>query len=214
MTTSSALTAFGPASFGTAPLRPSFPTRQPAQIAKTKTFEWTRGETIALAKSGCTQCVGIGLHVTGEPCNCVLRAIFDACFTRFQRVATQEKHLSKASLEPACGRTRPSTWGRKDEEFIADFTLMAKRALSAEEHKLFRYHFLLGADWKLCTRQLKMDRGNFFHALYRIKQKLGRVFRETKPYGLFPLDEYFNGTREELSRSEEILRNHLSRGAA
>jgi len=52
---------------------------------------------------------------------------------------------------------------------------------------------LLGADWKLCCRRLKMDRGNFFHTLYRIQQKLGRVFRELEPYALFPLDEYFGG---------------------
>ena len=38
-----------------------------------------------------------------------------------------------------------------------------------------------------------MDRGNFFHAVYRIEQKLGKVFRELKPYALFPLDEYFHG---------------------
>ena len=59
----------------------------------------------------------------------------------------------------------------------------------------FKYHFLLGADWKLCTRQLKIDRGNFFHAVYRIEQKLGRVFRELEPYPLYPLEEYFHGQR-------------------
>jgi hypothetical protein len=40
---------------------------------------------------------------------------------------------------------------------------------------------------------LKMDRGNCFHAVYRIEQKLGRAFRELEPYALFPLDEYYNG---------------------
>jgi hypothetical protein len=91
------------------------------------------------------------------------------------------------------GRQRPNTWGRKDEEFIADFSLVARRALSDSEHRLFRYHFLLGADWKLCTRKLGMDRGNFFHSVYRIEQKLGRLFRELQPYPLFPLDDYFHG---------------------
>jgi hypothetical protein len=81
----------------------------------------------------------------------------------------------------------------KDEEFIADFTLVARRNLTDEEHRLFRFHFLLGADWKLCSRKLGMERGNFFHAVYRIEQKLGRVFRELEPYPLFPLDDYFHG---------------------
>jgi hypothetical protein len=62
------------------------------------------------------------------------------------------------------------------------------------EYKVFRFHFLLGADWRLCCRKLNLDRGNFFHTVYRIQQKLGKVFRELKPYALFPLDEYFGGT--------------------
>jgi hypothetical protein len=65
--------------------------------------------------------------------------------------------------------------------------------LNDSEHRLFRYHFLLGADWKLCAPKLSVDRGNFFHAVYRIEQKLGRAFRELEPYALFPIDEYFNG---------------------
>jgi len=96
-------------------------------------------------------------------------------------------------MEPHSGRQRASTWGRKDEEFIADFCLISRRVLDDFEHRLFRYHFLLGADWRLCSRQLGIDRGNFFHAVYRIEQKLGRVFRELEPYPLFPLDEYFHG---------------------
>jgi hypothetical protein len=123
----------------------------------------------------------------------VLRSIFRICFQRFQRCVTQERHLSRVSLEPHAGRGRPVSWGRKDEEYIADFCLVARRTLSEEEHRLFRYHFLLGADRKLCTRKLGMDRGNFFHAVYRIEQKLGRVFRELEPYPLFPLDDYFHG---------------------
>jgi hypothetical protein len=101
--------------------------------------------------------------------------------------------LSRLSLEPQPGRQRPNTWGRKDEEFIADFSLVSRRALSESEYRLFRYHFLLGADWKLCTRKLEIDRGNFFHSVYRIEQKLGRTFRELQPYPLFPLDDYFHG---------------------
>jgi hypothetical protein len=127
------------------------------------------------------------------PCNCVLRAMFRICYDRFRRCTEQERHVSRVSLEPAAGARRPMTFGRKDEEYMADFCLVSRRNLSEAEHQLFRYHFLLGADWILCTRRLGMSRGNFFHAVYRIEQKLGRVFRELQPYPLFPLDDYFNG---------------------
>ena len=76
---------------------------------------------------------------------------------------------------------------------MADFVLVSRRFLTDSEHRIFRFHYLLGADWHLCCRQLKLDRGDFFHMLYEIEQKLGRVFAELKPYALYPLDEYFGG---------------------
>jgi hypothetical protein len=158
---------------------------------------WTRSETLALARHNCTHCHGSGLRLGRKevlaPCNCVLRTIFRVCYDRFVRCATQEPYLSRTSQEPGLGRTRPTTWGRKDEEYVADFCLVSRRTLDDVEHRLFRYHFILGADWKLCTRRLGIDRGTFFHAVYRIEEKLGRVFRELEPYSLFPLDEYFHG---------------------
>jgi hypothetical protein len=101
--------------------------------------------------------------------------------------------MSRISLEFIPGGERNLTWGRKDEEYMADFILVSRRTLEEFEFRVFRFHFLLGADWKLCCRRLNIDRGNFFHAVYRIQQKLGRVFRELEPYGLFPVDEYFHG---------------------
>src|SRR3954470_6048651 len=77
---------------------------------------------------------------------------------------------------------------------MADFCLVSKRTLEEHQYKIFTNHFLLGADWKLCCRKLGMDRGSFFHEVYRIEQKLGRTFRELEPFALFPLDEYFNST--------------------
>ncbi len=112
--------------------------------------------------------------------------------------------MTRVTLEnTGAGGSRRYTWGRKDEEYIADFTLVSRRTLTADEYRIFNYHFLLGADWKLCCRKLKMDRGNFFHAVYRIQQKLGKVFRELEPYALYPLDEYFGSSRllEPLSRA-------------
>ncbi len=112
--------------------------------------------------------------------------------------------MSKCSLEFVPGPSHRVAWGRKDEEYCADFLLVSRRTLSPEEYKIFNYHFLLGADWKLCCMRLKMDRGSFFHAVYRIQQTLGRTFRELQPYGLYPLDEYFNGgvRKHDLSAKE------------
>jgi hypothetical protein len=116
--------------------------------------------------------------------------------------------MSHVRFEIVGGQSRRPVWGRKDEEYIADFCIVSKRFLDEFEYKLFRFHFLLGADWRLCCRQLEMEKGVFFHAVYRIQQKLGRAFRELKPYALFPLDEYFGPVvRKELSpESTKVLR--------
>jgi hypothetical protein len=167
-------------------------------------FDWNRSEVLALAKESCTQCQGFGLRRSSRtgpatPCNCVLRAVFRACYQKFRYCVAQEKHITRVHLEQVNGRDRRHTWGMKVEEYMADFCLIARRSLDDYEYKIFKFHYLLGADWKLCCRTLKMDRGTFFHTVYRIQQKLGRVFRELQPYALYPLDEYFGGTvRKEL----------------
>ncbi len=87
-------------------------------------------------------------------------------------------------------------YSRKNEEYIADFCLVSKRALGEEAYAVFRLHFLLGADWRVCCQRLKIDRGTFFHGVYRIEQLLGRTFAELRPYPIWPLDEYFGGVIE------------------
>ncbi|MGO4882199.1 MAG: hypothetical protein ACLP59_15405 [Bryobacteraceae bacterium] len=106
---------------------------------------------------------------------------------------TRDRYVSRVQIEFCSGKDTRRTYGRKVEEYIADFCLVSRNALNPLEHDIFRYHFLLGGDWKLCCWRLGIDRGTFFHIVYKIEQKLGRVFRELEPHGLFPLDEYFGG---------------------
>jgi hypothetical protein len=94
-----------------------------------------------------------------------------------------------------CSGTTNRSYARKQEEFAADFILVTRRSLSESDYRIFRFYFLLGADWKLCCKRLKMDRGNFFHALYRIEERLGCIFAELEPYALYPTEDYFHGRR-------------------
>jgi hypothetical protein len=177
-------------------------------------MEWTLSETIALASESCVHCQGFGMYRTPRgdehPCECVLRAIFRACYSRFRVCVASQYRIRSVPLEwinPAIGK-RPSHG--KNEEYIADFCLVSNRALEPNEHLVFRYHYLLGADGKLCCRYMRIDRPVFFRYIYEIEQKLGRVFRELKPYSLYPLDEYFCGavrkSRRSDARVESILR--------
>jgi hypothetical protein len=180
-------------------------------------MQWNRSEAIGTSSMTCTHCHGDGLrHTTRKrlgsirPCNCTLRGVFRACYSRFRDCALKPKHLSRATLQACTGLEGRRVWGRKDEEYMADFLSVSRRALDETEHEIFRYHFLLGADWRLCCRKLNIDRGNFFHSVYRIQQKLGRVFRELKPYPLFPLDEYFGGTiRRQITACEPVRASNV-----
>ena len=162
-------------------------------------LEWSRSDVIGLAKETCAVCRGYGMRTSRTappvPCKCVFRAIFRACHRKF-RMIQQPEFTSTAKLEPMAGGSKPRrAWGLKNQEYSADFILTAARSLNPADHQLFRFHFLLGADWKMCCKRLNLDRGTFFHLIYRIEERLGRVFRELDPYALYPIDEYFHGNR-------------------
>jgi len=165
-------------------------------------MQWNRSNTIGLASTTCCNCEGVGLRMVYKnhtvPCGCVFRSIFRICLNRFRECNLAEGISGTVSWEFCSGSNGCRSYARKREEFMADFCLISRRALEPAEHQLFRFYFLLGADWKMCARRLKVERGALFHAIYRIERKLGRALAETEPYGLFPLDEYFGGvTRPE-----------------
>jgi hypothetical protein len=184
------------------------------------------GQALALASQSCTHCYGLGTRLgrNGKrpTCNCVWRAVFRACYARFRRCAQTEKHVSRVNLGSVTARQRKQVWEMPNEEFAADFTLIARRELHGDEWRLFNYHFLLGADWKLCCRKLGIERGAFFHEVYRIQQKLGCAYAEMQPYALFPLDEYFGGTVRGALRPlpisagecDTLSTSHADRGGA
>ena len=160
-------------------------------------MKWTRTETMPLSRVRCAYCAGTGLQKLAKgdegPCNCVLRAIFRACYRRFLECSGRNPYGVRLSPERGSTLCRSGGWGRKEEEYVADFCLVAKRTLTPEEYRVFVAHFLLGGDYRICCRKWKMDRGTFFHMIYRIQRKLGRAFRETEPYPLFPMSDYFAG---------------------
>jgi hypothetical protein len=133
------------------------------------------------------------------PCQCVLRAVFRACYNRFRECAAVSQ-VGGVTLDFRPGHEGRRSYSRKREEFVADFCIISRRVLDEFEQRIFRYYFLLGAGWKLCCRQLQMDRGFFFHMVYRIQQKLGLAFAETVPYPLYPVIDYFAGTTGQVAK--------------
>lgn len=182
----------------------------PASPVTNSGTKWNRSTAIALAQMGCVYCAGNGTrlirHGREVPCNCVYRVAFRACLNRYRECNANGAHASTVSLELCRGQDGRRVYSRKNEEYIADFCLVSRRSLNDDAHELFRYHFLLGADWRLCCQKLKIDRGTFFHGVYRIEQLLGRRFAEVQPYPLWPLDEYFGGKIEKEAKELKAVK--------
>ena len=162
-------------------------------------MEWKQSDLVALAMESCVVCQGYGVRKSHNgsltTCKCVYRRIFRICYERFKTSSQRKEYIGRPTLEHTSSPQTPMNWARKHEEYVADFMLVSKRTLAPEEYRVFNYHFLLGADWKLCCRKLKMEKGAFFHMLYRIMVKLGTTFVDLEPYGIYPVHEYFHGTR-------------------
>ncbi len=159
-------------------------------------MDWNRSDLYLVAQATCVTCHGTGVRRVKRgqliPCACASRAMFRACYTRFRDCVTRGKYRSHVTFERAAGGcTNRTTWSRKEEEYMADFVLVSRRELDAWHYRLFRFHFLLGADWKLCARKSGVSRGNFFHAIYRIQEQLGKAFYQLEPYALYPPRDYF-----------------------
>lgn len=165
-------------------------------LLKTPGHVWDRTATMTLAYRRCTSCDGLGLAegrvgraAASFVCGCVLRKIFSLCYAKFQKCAAP---MGIVRLESS---HRKNSWGMRSQEYVADFCLVAKRVLGedTQQHNIFKYHFLLGAECGPCCRRLGIDRGAFFHQVYRIQESLGKAFAELQPHALWPLDEYFGG---------------------
>lgn len=191
------------------PLEPRLPHFWKAEAEeRTPSFEWTRSDVATTVLEDCSECGGIGLiRLRGgktDPCKCVLRGIFRQCHRRYVTLSSPDRmggvsvsrFYSHQRSTNGTSSSKFAVLGRKNEEYLADFEIVARRALGPNEHRLFRACFILGDEWsESIGRQFGLSRGNFFHGRDRIAQKLGRAFREVLPYSLFPLNEYFGSAR-------------------
>lgn len=125
-----------------------------------------RTEHIAMAATGCYPCYGTGLKTPDSSqaqalCYCVYRRIFRAVLHKVREIATGAHLLPQISLRETSRPTGRTNTGHMRENYSADVFLAAKRALNPSDWRIFRYHYLLGADAGLCARKLGMDRNTF-----------------------------------------------------
>jgi hypothetical protein len=116
----------------------------------------------------------------------VYRAIFSIVLNRYQR---------------AEAGSRPSLRGML---LRCDFELAAERNLRPLALRVFRARFVDRGDWRQCCAVLRISRGEFFHEVYWLEERLGR---ELLRRGIFPLYEYFNWGHEPIIPVKTRQRN-------
>jgi hypothetical protein len=161
--------------------------------------ELTRGDFLALGRYGCAKCAGAGLRAgrgaSTVACECVHRAVCRAVCREYRRIQEYRDVSRVAMTRVESLHTPRRMYSRRREEFCADLVLIARRTLGEADLRLAVAYLLLDRDWKECARLMGWDEdpGRVFHAIYRIEVELGRAFASTRPYGVWPMDEYFGG---------------------
>ncbi|MBM3744183.1 MAG: hypothetical protein FJW34_00125 [Acidobacteria bacterium] len=183
------------------------------------TAEQIRDLGLANGSRWCVHCFGLGVVRFGRPgaadfCRCVLRRVFRSVWNRYEYARDIGFWNGRLTIELI--KRGGMVAGHKDAEFAADVVLIARRELDDFHFQVFKAHFLDRLEWRDSVRVLArfvhiarmagshdlpaIDRGNFFHAVYRLEAKLGRAFLTTAPYALFPTREYYNGKAISLSQ--------------
>ena len=161
---------------------------------------------LALASEHCAYCHGSGTRARGSRmnvCGCVYRRVFRACCRKYCELRSCTGEFARRVTWDRTSHheeKRVLTAGFNAAEFLADFEIVARRALADDPlgYAVFRYRCLCRLDWETCLPRIshdlgrRLDRGSFFHVVYRTEQKLGRDFLALRPYSLFP-PQYFSG---------------------
>lgn len=165
---------------------------------------WTAERACQLARHNCPACRGTGLPappagVADEqlvPCSCVCRRVFRACYARFRTCAAADGYARTVTFrEMPRGVDRRLVWIRSNEDYCADFQAAARRALPPELHRIFRFHYVLGAPVGLIAKRLRVSRSLIYCFVSEIEPLVGLEFALMQPYSLYPPKQYMQGSR-------------------
>ena len=111
---------------------------------------------------------------------------FSECFARYQECLEYRDWQSSASLH------------EEVENYILDFELAAKKALSSDATlwQLFRFKYVEQRTGGDCARALKMDPFTLGRTTREVKTLVGEALIRR---GLFPLNRYFNSGATQTS---------------
>ncbi len=156
--------------------------------------QWSPQSIVDLANPRCMKCRGLGTSHKPGPCGCVLRRVFNICYHKYESITSSDRYQSKVTTRGGINACRPN------EEYVADFVLIGRRVLSTHPkllQQVFELHILRGLESLICVNKIRtVNRGRFFHGVYKVQELLGREFHDLTPYALYPLQSYFSRSIE------------------
>lgn len=163
-----------------------------------------RISALAASDNACRTCFGRGymLCKTGKaPCRCVLKSIFRSMLGRYRSYVFETgRSIRDRAVLCRWSHTGP-VWCRPRTEFIADFRTLARRTLPEAQLRIFVLHYIDLHPWRECCHTLGLERGEFFHELYRIEAAIGYAAATLEPYGLYPVDTYLSAREHQPRRA-------------
>ena len=150
---------------------------------------------LATASEQCTVCYGHGRMIR-DVCHCVHRKAFRESLETY--LMLREDAVSMGANVPLTLSVRGYvSYGMPLADYVIDFDQTARRALTRHQLALLSLYHIAGQPWHVCAPKLRLDRGEFFHQVYRTERLLGCALMETTP-PLYPKARYFAGKRVEF----------------
>ncbi len=165
-------------------------------------------DPLALSTPSCRRCGGLGTirkRRGYRTCACVYRRVFRACLTSYHHCQASMGSAGAVQYERvghAQGRCAIVA-SFKRAEYAADFIMLARLVLASRpiELAVFEAYHVDDQEWLVAVPRVNaslhlprpLNRGAFFHAVYREEGLLGKAILQTHPYSLFPPRSYFAG---------------------
>lgn len=136
---------------------------------------WSRLDGHRFADPDCSGCMGSGLRAWG-PCECATSRVFRLCLAAYR------------DLEESGWRSRPQrswhprsriTYSRPAEEYCAEFSLAARRALDQQDFRLFQHYFVFAIDARECAGILGLSQSSLRRAVARVERQVGAALKES-----------------------------------
>ncbi len=155
--------------------------------------EAVRARAIATANAHCLQCSGTGIRLAKYrevACGCVHRHAFYSCVAKYRRIRFCQGYPDAPRIRLEHSGHGDPQYAFPHSEFLADFDIAARKCLAKEDLLILEHHFIQRGEWKRGLALTKLNRGDYYHRVYAVAERMGGYLATLKPFALYPTPAY------------------------